>query len=267
MCSTLAVAIALGAATTVTGIATQNQQWKSEVEAVDRSNAAARTKYINDIQISAYNDQQKLQIYEAQLKADSAAEQNYYLQREINQVEANRAISAADQEFREKLNEQMFNSQANLAKAIEAQGTVLASGQAAGQSMMLSLDQAERFYGFEQAQIDATVFDATKAYGINKYGIDLDKYSADTAAMNNIQRTALMAPAPSFQTIKPIKQNRPEKPSPLGPILSGLTTTLMAGSMIGGKSFWGGKFSSWFPGQAATVAPAGTIKPFAWNVG
>jgi|GEM_PF-5359363 len=249
MCSTLAVAIALGAATTATGIATQNQQWKAEVEAVDRSNAMSKQKYINDIQISAYNDQQKLQIYEAQLKADAGAEENYYLQKGINQIEANRALEAADQEFREKLNEQMFASQANLAKAIQAQGTVLAGGQAAGQSMMLTLDEAERFYGFEQAQIDATVFDATKAYGINKYGIDLDQYSADTAAANNIQRTALMAPAPSFQTIKPTKQNRPDKPSPLGPILSGLTTTLMAGSMIGGKGFWGNKWSSWFPGN------------------
>ena len=43
---------------------------------------------------------------------------------------------------------------------------MLASGQQAGQSMLLSLNEAERDFGFKQAQIDPTVYDATKNYGI-----------------------------------------------------------------------------------------------------
>ena len=228
----------MGGLSTISGIQEQNRAHRAQVDAVNRSNAMARQKYINDIQISAYNDQRKLNVFDAQLDADVASQQAYYKQKEINQVEANRAVAAADQELQEKLTEQMFASQANLAKAIQAQGTVLASGMAAGQSMMLELTQAERELGFEQAQIDATIFDATRSYGIDRYGIDLDQYSADTGARNSITQSALVAPTASFQTIKPIKQNAPKKPSILGPILGGITTTVGMGSAIGGDAYW-----------------------------
>ena len=241
MCAPIAVGLALGGAQAITGIQEQNRQHRAQVDAVNRSNAMARQKYLNDIQISAYNDERKLDVFEAQLAADSASKQAYYKQLEINQIEANRAIAAADQELQEKITEQMFESQANIAKAIQAQGTVLA-GQQSGQSMLLSLQQAEREYGFEQAQIDATIFDAAKAYGIDKYGIDLDKYSSDMRAMNDIQTSAHMAPTASFMTIKPIKQNAPKKPSILGPILAGATTAITAGSALGGEGYWGRGF-------------------------
>ena len=59
MCNPLALGIAAGGATAVTGIMQQNRQHKAQVDAVNRSNAIARQKYINDITISAYNDQRK----------------------------------------------------------------------------------------------------------------------------------------------------------------------------------------------------------------
>ena len=234
----------MGGMSAISGIQEQNRQHRAQVDAVNRSNAMARQKYINDIQISAYNDQQKLNVFDAQLKADVASQEAYFKQKEINQIEANRAIEGADQELREKLNEQMFASQANLAKAIQAQGTVLAGGMASGQSMLLELGQAERELGFEQAQIDATVFDATRAYGITRYGIDLDQYAADTSAKNSITTSALMNPSASFKTIRPIKQNAPKKPSALGPILGGITTTVGMGAAIGGEGYWGSVFNS-----------------------
>ena len=238
MCEpTLIISAAMGGMKAISGIQEQNRAHRAQVDAVNRSNAMARQKYINDIQISAYNDQQKLNIFDAQLGADSAAQQAYYKQKEINQIEANRAVAAADQELQEKLTEQMFASQANLAKAIQAQGTVLASSMASGQSMLLELSQAERELGFEQAQIDATVFDATRSYGINRYGIDLDQYAANTSARNSITQSALVAPSASFQTIKPIKQNAPKKPSILGPILGGISTGIGVASGIGGKDY------------------------------
>ena len=243
MCNPLAVGIAMGGAQAVSGIQEQNRQHRAQVDAVNRSNAMARQKYLNDIQISAYNDQRKLDVFEAQLAADSTSQQNYYKQLEINQIEANRAVAAADQELQEKITEQMFESQANIAKAIQAQGTVLA-GQQSGQSMLLSLQDAERTYGFEQAQIDATIFDASRAYGINRYGIDLDKYSADTQANNSIETSAMMGPTASFKTIRPIKQNPPPKPSILGPILAGATTAIGSASSLGGDNYFGRGFNN-----------------------
>lgn len=243
MCNPLAIGMAMGGAQAITGIQEQNRAHRAQVDAVNRQNAMARQKYLNDIQISAYNDQRKLNVFEAQLDADVASQQAYYKQKEINQIEADRATAAADQELNEKITEQMFASQANLAKAIQAQGTVLA-GMQSGQSMMLELGQAEREFGFEQAQIDATIFDATRAYGIDKYGIDLDKYSADTNAANSISVSATVAPTASFQTIKPTKIPPPKKPSILGPILGGISTGLSATSALGGKDYFKDNFFS-----------------------
>ena len=246
MCDPITAAVVVGAGTAVAGIQEQNRAHRAQVDAVNRSNAMARQKYLNDIQISAYNDQQKLNVFDAQLDADVASQQAYYKQKEINQIEANRAVAAADQELQEKLTEQMFASQANLAKAIQAQGTVLASNMASGQSMLLELTQAERELGFEQAQIDATIFDATRSYGIDRYGIDLDQYAADTSARNSITTSALVAPTASFQTIKPIKQNAPKKPSILGPILGGISTGLGATTAVGGKDYFTRTFPKTF---------------------
>ena len=186
--------------------------------------AIARQKYLNDITISAFNDQRKGEVFTAQLQADAASRQAYYRQKEINQLEANRSSETAQQELREKVTEAMFKSQEGLAKAIEAQGTILASGQQAGQSMMLQLADVERQMGFKNAQLNASVFDATKAFGIKQFGVDLDQYGADTRAYNSISTTAAIAPSASFKTVRPIEQAPPEKPSILGPILGGIAS-------------------------------------------
>ena len=223
MCAPIALGIASGVGTAVTGIMEQNRAHRAQVDAVNRSNAIARQKYINDITISAYNDQRKGEVFTAQLQADAAARSSLYQQREINQIEANRASESAQQELREKVTEAMFASQENLAKAIQSQGTVLASGQQAGQSMMLSVDDVERKYGMQQAQLDASVFDATKAYGIKQFGVNLDQYNSDMSAVNNLSTSAVVAPIASFKTIRPTKQKAPPKPSILTPLLSGFS--------------------------------------------
>ena len=223
MCAPIALGIASGVGTAVTGIMEQNRAHRAQVDAVNRSNAIARQKYINDITISAYNDQRKGEVFTAQLQADAAARSSLYQQREINQIEANRASESAQQELREKVTEAMFASQENLAKAIQSQGTVLASGQQAGQSMMLSVDDVERKYGMQQAQLDASIFDATKAYGIKQFGVNLDQYNSDMSAVNNLSTSAVVAPIASFKTIRPTKQKAPPKPSILTPLLSGFS--------------------------------------------
>ena len=47
MCTTLAFSIGLGAAKAVSGISEQNRAHRARVDAVNRSNAMARQKYIN----------------------------------------------------------------------------------------------------------------------------------------------------------------------------------------------------------------------------
>ena len=231
MCNPLALGIASGVGSAVTGIAEQNRAHRAQVDAVNRSNAIARQKYINDITISAYNDQRKGEVFTAQLESDAAARSALYQQREINQIEANRASESAQQELREKVTEAMFASQENLAKAIQSQGTVLASGQQAGQSMMLSVDDVDRKYGMQQAQLDASIFDATKAYGIKQFGINLDQYNSDMSAVNNLTTSAVVAPSASFKSMRPTKQKTPPKPSILTPLLSGFSA---------GVSTWSG---------------------------
>ena len=224
MCEATVLGIIAGAAQAGAGIIQQNAAHRNAVAQVNRSNAIARQKYLNDITISAFNDQRKGEVFTAQLQADAASRQAYYKQKEINQLEANRSSETAQQELREKVTEAMFKSQEGLAKAIEAQGTVLASGQQAGQSMMLQLADVERQVGFKNAQLNASVFDATKAFGIKQFGVDLDQYGADTRAYNSITTTASIAPSASFKTVRPIKQDPPPKPSILGPILGGISS-------------------------------------------
>ena len=240
----MALSIGMGAAQSVTGIAEQNRAHRAQVDAVNRSNAMARQKYLNDITISAYNDQRKGEVFTAQLQADAAARSAYYQQKQINQLEHNRASEAAQAELREKVNKTMFDSQTNLAKAVKAQGSILASGQQAGQSMMLTLDDIEREYGMANAQLDATIFDATRAYGLKQFGLDLDQYAANTSAYNNISTSAYVAPTASFMTQKPIEQKAPPKPSPLGPILGGIGTVFSTGTTLGGQDYWKGKIPS-----------------------
>jgi len=223
MCEAVTLGIISGVAQAGAGIIQQNAAHRNAVAQVNRSNAIARQKYLNDITISAFNDQRKGEVFTAQLQADAASRQAYYRQREINQLEANRSSETAQQELREKVTEAMFKSQEGLAKAIEAQGTILASGQQAGQSMMLQLADVERQMGFKNAQLNASVFDATKAFGIKQFGVDLDQYGADTRAYNSISTTAAIAPSASFKTVRPIEQAPPEKPSILGPLLGGIS--------------------------------------------
>ena len=224
MCEAVTLGIIAGAAQAGAGIIQQNAAHRNAVAQVNRSNAIARQKYLNDITISAFNDQRKGEVFTAQLQADAASRQAYYRQKEINQLEANRSSETAQQELREKVTEAMFKSQEGLAKAIEAQGTILASGQQAGQSMMLQLADVERQMGFKNAQLNASVFDATKAFGIKQFGVDLDQYGADTRAYNSISTTAAIAPSASFKTVQPIEQAPPEKPSILGPLLGGIAS-------------------------------------------
>ena len=235
MCEPTIIGLALGGAKAITGIQQQNAQYRAQVAAVDRSNAMARQKYINDLNIASHNDQLKGRKFEAELKAAAAEKTAYWKQKEINQIEQTRASTAAQMELQDKAEEAALQGQTLLAESIRAQGSVLASGMQSGQSMFGELQQAERELGFAQAEIDAGLWNAEKQYGMKEYDIALSKFSADAAALGQLDSGPTLAPSASFAPVKPIKKEPPSKPSPLGAIMSGVTTGMS--TYVGTKGY------------------------------
>ena len=233
MCSVLAVAVVSGAGTAIADRQAKMSQWRAQKAAVDRSNAMAKMQYQNQTQISAFKDQQKLNVFEAQLAAQSAARVSLTKQLEINQQEATRASLSNQLKLNEKITEAQFEGQQKLAASIQAQGTVLASGMQAGQSMMLAMQDVERQLGFEQAAVNASLFNANQSFGMSEYGNQLSQYAADSRAYNQLPSGPLFAPVAEFQTVKPLEQASPEKPSMLGSIMAGVSAGVSVGSGIG----------------------------------
>lgn len=216
MCEPISATI--GVLTAVSGGMQAIGQHQQQQAAVARSNAIAQQRYQRDMQIAAARDQEKGRVYQAELKADTAAKNAYYAQLTANQAEANRALSSSSQKLNEKRAGAAFDAQTKLANAIQAQGQVLASGKA-GQSFLLQAMDSQRQLGFEQAQINQTLYDASAAAGVEREGILLDQSSADVAAWNNLP-AAPLSPEASFLPVKPIKAQGP----------SGLA---LAGSLLG----------------------------------
>ena len=195
--------------------------------AVARSNAIAQQQYQRDLQIAAQRDRAKLQTYQAELKADTAAKNAYYAQLTANQAEATRALAAANNKLEEKRTASAFGVQRQMAASIQAQGQVLSTGKA-GQSTLLAALDAERTLGFEMAEIEQTLYDARRASGIEKEGILLDQHSANTAAWNGIP-AAPLAPEASFLPVKPIKASGPSGLALAGNLLGAGVSGVSAG--------------------------------------
>tara|TARA_B100001250_G_scaffold290669_1_gene252431 strand:+ start:138 stop:878 length:741 start_codon:yes stop_codon:yes gene_type:complete len=243
MCTaTIAIAAISGVGTAIADRQAKMAQYRAQKAAVDRSNAMAKLQYQNQIQISAFKDQQKLNVFKAQLDAQTQARHALNKQIEINQQEATRASLSNQLKLNEKVDEAAFGGQEKLAAAIQAQGTVLASGMQAGQSMMLQLQDVERQLGFEQAAVNASLFNANQSFAMSEYGNRLSQYAADSRAINSLPAGPLFAPTAEFQTIRPIKQGDPEKPSMLGSIMTGVTAGVGVGHGIGhadpNKQWW-----------------------------
>ena len=168
-------------------------QYRAQKAAVDRSNYMARQDYLNKIQISAFKDQQKQDLFKSQLEAQSASVTAMHRQKDINQLEQSRASTANQLKLQEKVAEAMFEGQEKLAESIRAQGTILASGMSAGQSTMLTLTDEERKLGQRQAAVDASLYNARQSYGLQEYNTLLSQYAADSQAYNSVI-AAPMAP-------------------------------------------------------------------------
>ena len=236
MCTpTLALAGISGVGSAIADRQAKMAQYRAQKAAVDRSNYMARQDYLNKIQISAFKDQRKADLFKAQLEAQAASVTAMHRQKDINQLEQSRASTANQLKLQEKVAEAQFEGQEKLAESIRAQGTILASGMSAGQSTMLTLTDEERRLGQMQAAVDASLFNARQSFGLQEYNTLLSQYAADSQAYNNVI-AAPMAPEASFKTVRPIKMAAPEKPSLLGSIMTGFSAGVKTGSGIGHAS-------------------------------
>tara|TARA_Y100001938_G_scaffold83578_1_gene114904 strand:- start:7608 stop:8327 length:720 start_codon:yes stop_codon:yes gene_type:complete len=236
MCEpTLILSAVAGGAQAITGIQQQNAQYRAQVAEVNRSNAMAKQDYINKLNIASHDDQLKGRQFEAELKAAASAKTAYWKQKEINQIEQARASTAAQLELQEKVDSAALQGQTQLAESIRAQGSILASGMQAGQSMFGELQQAERELGFAQAEIDAGLWNAERQYGMKEYDIALSKYSADASAISQLDGGPTLAPSASFAPVKPIMKEPPSKPSALGAIMGGVSTGMS--TYVGTKGY------------------------------
>ena len=250
MCSpTIALAAVAGVGTAAADRQAKMAQWRAQKAAVDRSNAMAKMQHENQLNIASYKDQQKTRVFEAQLEAQAMARNSLSKQLQINQQEATRASLSNQLKLNEKVTEAQFSGQEKLAQSIKAQGTVLASGMQAGQSMMLELQDVERQLGFEQAAVNASLFNANQSFAMAEYGNRLSQYGADSRAINALPAGPLFSPTASFAPVEPIKQGDPEKPSMLGSIMAGVGAGVAVGSGIGHA---GGKDIAWWRGPNAT---------------
>lgn len=222
MCHPLA--IAAGAVQAVGGIMQAKAQHNAAKAAAARQNYINELNYQNNLNIAKHKDQAKAQEYDRQLAAQAAAVSALYRQKELNQAEQTRASVAAQQVLEEKITEASFESQAKMIAKIQAQGTVLAGSQQAGQSMLLSLMDTERQLGFQEAQLTASIRDANKGYRIAEYGFDLDKFGADQMAMSRLPG----APVAQSASFAPIKEPEVQGPSGLG-LMGGILSSVGAG--------------------------------------
>ena len=236
MCTvTLALAGISGVGSAIADRQAKMAQYRAQKAAVDRSNYMARQDYLNKIQISAFKDQRKADLFKAQLEAQAASVTAMYRQKDINQLEQSRASTANQLKLQEKVAEAQFEGQEKLAESIRAQGTILASGMSAGQSTMLTLTDEERKLGQMQAAVDASLFNARQSFGLQEYNTLLSQYAADSQAYNSVI-AAPMAPVAEFKTVRPVKMAAPEKPSMLGSIMTGFSAGVKTGSGIGHAS-------------------------------
>ena len=238
------VSIALGVAQAAGGMMQAQAQHQAATAAAQRANIIQEQEYQHQLAISARRDEMKGNAFKKQLEAHAEARNALARQFDINELEAKRASIQTQQALQEKANAAAFKGQQNLVKKIQAQGTVLASGQQSGQSLLMTLMEEDRQLGFKQAEINASLRDANVAHAINQYGINIDKFSADNTAVNKLPAKPV-APGAS---LKPIKKPKVQGPSGLG-LMGGMISSVASGASTGMSTYsaymqdgagWGG---------------------------
>ena len=161
---------------------------------------AAQYKQQMDLQYQQAQQQAAMQNkqiqaqHQGQVRQEIAARRAYEQQLQNNNTAANKSYVQEQAKLQEAKAKAAFQAQANYAKAVGAQGKVLASG-ATGQSVGLLVNDAERQQGFATAQQNASIRSAEDQAAV---GMDIAFEQAKSA--NNQAWTRLPAPtqAPVF---------------------------------------------------------------------
>ena len=230
------ISIIAGVTSAAGGMMQAQAQHQAAQAAADRQNLVNEQNYQQQLAIAARKDVIKSDAYKRKLEAFAKAQSVLARQKQLNEMEATRASIAAQQVLKEKHTEAAFEGQKALVKSIQAQGTVLASGQQSGQSLLLNLMDQERQLGFEEAQLNAKLRDATTSFNISQYGIDLDKFASNVAATNKMPSK----PAAPHASFAPVKQPKVQGPSGLG-LLGGMVSAVGGGISTGVGTYATGK--------------------------
>ena len=156
--------------------------------------------------IASYQAQQ--QEYEGQMGAYRASQEAYGRQIKLNTEAANRAYVADQMKLKNEYDKSGVESQKLLTTAMQAQGTVLASGRT-GQSIGLLAQDAERSYGKDMATLGMNLGYAGEDYLLSAQNTFQQGETANAAAASN-------------------RMLKPSTPSSLG-LVAGLGGAVMGG--------------------------------------
>ena len=125
--------------------------------------------------------------YQAQSQAAKASEQAYQQQRTLNQEAANRAYQQQQLKMKGEMDKASQQAEQGLARRLQAQGTVLASGRT-GQSIGGLLADAERVEGKDLGALGMNLAYAQQDYFFGMESVFQQQQNANTAAAS--RRTA-----------------------------------------------------------------------------
>ena len=183
--------LALSAVSTVAGIAQAQQSAAMQAAQYEQQ---MNLQYQQAQQQAAQQNRSIQAQHQGQIRQEIAANQAYQQQLQNNNNAVNKSYVQEQAKLNEAKAKAAFQSQANYAKAVGAQGKILASG-ATGQSVGLLALDAERQQGFATAEQNATLRSAEAQSAI---GMDIASEQAKSA--NNQAYSRLPAPtqAPVF---------------------------------------------------------------------
>ena len=214
MCS---IGLAVGGLQAVGGVMQAQAAHNAQAAQVARQNQIAQQQYDDQLRQQAEKDRIKKNKHAADLAAHAQATNDFRKQMELNQLEANRAISTASAKKKEREAKAAFDLEAAVSAAVEAQGAMLSTGNA-GQSFLLQTEQNQRELGFATAQLEQTLMDSDDVYSLEIDGIAMSQYGKDASAYSNLPGMPA-APRASFLPYKPIKAKGPSKMGLMGAMI------------------------------------------------
>ena len=147
------ISIIAGVASAAGGMMQAQAQHNAQQAAVNRSNAIAQQQYQDQLRRSEEQDRIKKEKHTADAQAHAQALNDFNKQLELNQLEANRAMTIVNRKKKEKQAEAAFELENQISKSIQAQGQLLSSG-GTGQSFLLQTLESERALGMQGAMIE-----------------------------------------------------------------------------------------------------------------